>query len=158
MEAELTGIELSAGRADDIEALRETDRQCFGHTWTATQYANILADPRSVVLVVRHHGRPVGHGWLQINDDGGYIPTIGLLPPYRGRGLGGRLLDSLLEAGRRRGVRSVTLEVRVAGKAARRLYLSRGFVVIGMRRGLYTNPVDDALVMRWEAPDDASQS
>jgi [ribosomal protein S18]-alanine N-acetyltransferase len=44
----------------------------------------------------------------------------------------------------------VWLEVRPSNAAARRLYESRGFQLIGRRRGYYRAPVEDALVMRRE--------
>lgn len=141
-------IVIERARDEDVEALRAVDLECFGYTWTARQYAGVVVDPNSVLLVVRDGARVVGHGWLQIGDDGGYIPTIGLLEAYRARGLGGRLLDALLEAGRRRGVTSVSLEVRANAEVARRLYVSRGFRLLGVRRGLYRSPLDDGLVMR----------
>ena len=50
------------------------------------------------------------------------------------------------------GSRRATLEVRHSNDAARRLYGGFGFVVAGVRRGYYTNPIEDALVLCRDEP------
>lgn len=135
---------------DDADALRQVDLECFGHAWTRGQYAGITRDPDSLLLLARADGKVVGDAWLQVHGSQAYIPTIGLLPAWRGRGLGGRLLDLLIAAARERGASRVTLEVRSRNEVAIRLYMSRGFTAIGRRKGLYSSPPDDALVMHLE--------
>jgi ribosomal-protein-alanine N-acetyltransferase len=44
------------------------------------------------------------------------------------------------------------LEVRTSNEPAKRLYLSRKFHQIGLRRAYYRDPIEDALVLRWDAP------
>ncbi|MDO4888263.1 MAG: GNAT family N-acetyltransferase [Actinomycetaceae bacterium] len=74
------------------------------------------------------------------------VLTIGVAPSHRGQGLGGLLLDELLSLAAADGAEEVFLEVRSRGEVARRLYESRGFVTVGLRRGYYRD--DDALIMR----------
>jgi len=45
------------------------------------------------------------------------------------------------------GARRATLEVRHSNEPAQRLYERFGFTVAGIRRGYYTNPAEDALVL-----------
>lgn len=59
---------------------------------------------------------------------------------YRRRGLGRRLLETALEG-------TVFLEVREGNAGAIELYSTLGFAVAGRRRGYYTGPTEDALVM-----------
>lgn len=74
------------------------------------------------------------------------ILTIGVAESWRGRGLGGRLLDELVSAAVREGAETVFLEVRSRSEGARALYEGRGFVPVGLRSRYYRD--DDALVMR----------
>jgi ribosomal-protein-alanine N-acetyltransferase len=60
----------------------------------------------------------------------------------------GQVLDEALRLGARR----ATLEVRASNGAARGLYERLGFHVAGVRRNYYTSPVEDALILWWEAP------
>lgn len=63
----------------------------------------------------------------------------------RRRGLGGLLLDDLLQS--LSVDATVVLEVRRGNEAAIALYSSRGFNMVGVRRGYYGNGGEDALVM-----------
>jgi RimJ/RimL family protein N-acetyltransferase len=62
------------------------------------------------------------------------ILGIGLLPDYRGRGIGRRLLAAAIEDARRSGLERIELNVYERNLRARRLYESMGFVVEGARR------------------------
>ena len=53
----------------------------------------------------------------------------------------------MLEEGARLGASRATLEVRRSNDPARMLYERFGFSVAGVRRGYYSNPVEDALVL-----------
>ncbi|HYM33268.1 MAG TPA: GNAT family N-acetyltransferase [Candidatus Cybelea sp.] len=59
---------------------------------------------------------------------------IGLLPEMRGRGIGRRLLSATIDAARRFGLERIELDVFASNERARRLYLSLGFEVEGVRR------------------------
>jgi len=52
-------------------------------------------------------------------------------------------------------MRRATLEVRRSNLAARHLYDRFGFLVAGVRKGYYSNPVEDALVLWREEPPSA---
>ena len=69
-----------------------------------------------------------------------------------------RKLDRAIEDARANGVRSVDLEVRRSNDGARRLYLGAGFSIVGVRRGYYSRPREDAIHLRRDliGEDDAS--
>jgi ribosomal protein S18 acetylase RimI-like enzyme len=73
---------------------------------------------------------------------------MGLLAPWRRRGLGAALLETTLATCRARGITRVELEVYASNAAARRLYESHGFVVEGVKRGArLLDGVEDDLVL-----------
>ena len=76
------------------------------------------------------------------------ILTLGVAEAARGQGIGGELLDELLEIAWAGGAEQVFLEVRTgeAGAAARHLYGTRGFEIVGERPNYYHG--EDALIMR----------
>jgi RimJ/RimL family protein N-acetyltransferase len=82
---------------------------------------------------------------------------MGLLPDYRGRGLGETLLRRIVEAGWRYGFTRIELAVYVHNERARRLYERVGFAVEGVKRrsaridGRYY----DSTMMSLLAPDPA---
>jgi RimJ/RimL family protein N-acetyltransferase len=77
---------------------------------------------------------------------------MGLLPPFRGQGIGGRLIATALDAARRFGLSRVELTVREDNANAIALYKKIGFVAEGVQRhafrvdGEYKNLVMMALL------------
>ena len=55
---------------------------------------------------------------------------------------------------RGRGLETVFLEVRSRNTAAINLYTAYGFKRVGVRKGYYKNPDDDAVIMLKAHPDD----
>ena len=74
---------------------------------------------------------------------------MGLLPAYRGRGLGRRLLTSALEAAARAGLVRIELEVYASNKPAIALYRAAGFREEGRKVGAreLDGRTDDLLIM-----------
>ncbi len=95
--------------------------------------------------------RRIGAAWLRRfgPDEPGYgfvagdIPelSIGVVAGWRWRGVGGRLVDALLEAARERGIAAVSLSVERANPAVA-LYRSRGFEEVAGDAGAITMLVD----------------
>ncbi len=121
--------------------------------WPQSVYLTVLdpaATPHRIVLVASA---------AQAKDLQGFI-VASLLPPQaeletiaveadcQRQGLGRRLFDALAAELRETGVHDVTLEVRASNHAALGFYRSLGFGRTGIRRGYYTEPVDDAVLMR----------
>lgn len=100
-------------------------------------------DRSSMVLVVQLLAvTPAGSvvGWCDIvrNQNDGFRHVgrlgMGLLPDYRGRGLGKRLAIETIRAARGRGVERIELEVFASNATAIALYRRPGFVTEGVRR------------------------
>ena len=89
----------------------------------------------------------VGYLVLWFVTDEGELADLAVDPEYRGRGVGGFLVGRAVDRARARGVRSLFLEVRESNEGALSLYRSRGFHVISVRKGYYSKPREDALVM-----------
>ena len=68
--------------------------------------------------------------------EAGYLISMWVAPEARLRGIGGALVDEVIEWARRRGFRRLFLTVGEANLAARALYVSRGFVETGATRTL----------------------
>jgi RimJ/RimL family protein N-acetyltransferase len=123
------------------------DRHRRGQYWLEG-----LADPTVCTLVVLDAapGRVVGQGTVHVARYGVAELGMNLAADVRGRGLGGQLLDALLDAARARGAHKAELQVWPHNAPAVRLYLSRGFVVEGRIRAHYrraSGQVWDAILM-----------
>ena len=77
---------------------------------------------------------------------------MGLLPAFRGRGLGEALLRAVLDAARAKGIERAELEVYASNTAALRLYWRVGFVEEGRKldsRRLDGERYDNVLMVKW---------
>ncbi len=74
---------------------------------------------------------------------------MGVLASHRGRGLGRRLMEAMLEGAERTGLTRVELEVWASNVAAIRLYRAMGFEVEGRRRSarFLDDSWDDLVIM-----------
>ncbi len=112
-------------------------------TWAVrgALYAELLAKPDTVLLLAEVDGRLIGYGLAHVMAVGdtwlpdtwatgariGEIESLAVLPEYRGRGVGTRLLDALEHELDNDGVRDLVLGVLPGNAAAIRLYERRGY-------------------------------
>lgn len=97
----------------------------------------------------------VGYAGITLGPDAD-VMTIGVLPAWRGRGVGARLLADLLATADATGSERIFLEVRASNDAAQGLYRRYGFETIGYIRNYFRHPREDAVTMLRERPEDAS--
>lgn len=111
----------------------------FDRAVRAERWLSGLADPAGVSLVVEDAatGRIIGNGMVRVAPYRVAELGMALAFPARGRGIGGRLLDALVEAARGLGAHKIELQVWPHNEPALRLYLSRGFEVEGRLRRHY---------------------
>jgi ribosomal protein S18 acetylase RimI-like enzyme len=120
----------------------DAEREAFLEQQFAAQsahYARVHGDAAySVVLV---DGAPAGRLIVasDASDDEVQVVDVALLPAFRGRGVGRRLLEPVLAAAQATG-RPVGIHVERTN-AARRLYERLGFVVVGDDGGVYLKMV-----------------
>ncbi len=116
----------------------------FPHdAWDAATLAGFLTQPGVFGLIDSRGGFVLA----RLAADEAEILTIAVLPEARRQGVGGTLLQALLDEAARRGARAMFLEVSTANLAAGRLYERNGFVQVGLRARYYDDGYD-ARVMR----------
>ena len=76
------------------------------------------------------------------------LETIAVAAANRRQGLGQKLFRSLAAKLQAAGVSELLLEVRASNRPALAFYQTLGFVRTGLRPGYYTDPIEDALLMR----------
>lgn len=75
------------------------------------------------------------------------ILNLAVAPAWRRRGIGRRLIETVLEGAVSAGAGRVFLEVRESNAGARAFYVRLGFAEAGRRPRYYQHPADDALVL-----------
>lgn len=133
----------------DVAAL---EKLCFSAPWSQSSVASELDNELSLWLVATDGQQVLGYVGSQCVLDEADMMNLAVLPETRRAGLGKALVLSLIDALRGRGIRSLTLEVRVSNAVAINLYTELGFQEVGRRPKYYFNPREDALILRkeWE--------
>ena len=134
---------------DQIDEVLAVEQASFTNPWTREMYVSELGNHGvSFCFIARSPAAGVigfCSFWRVLEEL--HINNLAVLPEFRRLGVGASLLARVLQEGTALGARRATLEVRRSNEAARLLYERFGFTVAGVRRGYYTNPVEDALIL-----------
>jgi [ribosomal protein S18]-alanine N-acetyltransferase len=153
-------MSLRDARSGDIDAILEIERASFPDPpWSRHSFVALLDNPR-VSFTVASTENPqsaggaadivLGYVVTWIVADEAEIANLAVRPDRRRMGIGRMLLEASISAALSRGAESVYLDVRESNVAARALYEARGFAAVGRRVKYYRNPIEDALVLRWQ--------
>lgn len=128
----------------DLDRLYDIETECFkNEAFTKAQIAELLRDYNSIGLVARVNGQIVGFAIGTIYVDGkvfqGHICTIEVLPVFRRRGIGEKLLDETEKIFKQKKVKTSALEVRQDNIAAIALYKKSGYETIRKLKNYYGN-------------------
>lgn len=87
------------------------------------------------------------------------IYNIAVARRFRRHGIGGDLLRNVIWSAKKRHAASVWLEVRDSNESAIEFYLKNGFRRIYQRKNFYSNPLENAVVMKKNlSPEDVGQT
>lgn len=141
-----------AATEDDLCAVLSIERVSFGDAWTRGMFAWHLRPSSTEFFLVACDAEQsvVGYAIARAVDSESELFSIAVQPTRRGEGIGSALLDTVMHACASAAAAEMWLEVRASNDDALRLYLSRGFLAVGQRKGYYHSPREDALVLRGE--------
>ena len=132
---------------DDLEQVMEIERELFHVPWTREGFFTFLTREDAMFLVVEEKEQILGYCGLLMVLDEGDITNVAVRRDRQKEGIGNFLMESLIRLAAERGVTTIHLEVRVGNDRAIRLYERNGFTRDGIRKGYYSDPTEDALLM-----------
>jgi len=136
-------------RLGDVDAVMAIEKVSFRSPMTAQLLLEEMGREWAYVDVVRDRlGRNVvafTNYWVVADEV--HLLNLATRPEERRAGHASRLLAHIIEVGRTRSCRFVTLEVRRSNAAAARLYRRFGFRAVGVRPNYYAEDQEDAIVM-----------
>ncbi len=148
---------IRALREVDLSRVIEIERECFSTPWKEATFRGLMKRSDTDLLVAEAaDGWIAGYAACWTVIDQAELGNVAVSPSARGSGMGGALVDAVVDRIQGRGALECYLEVRESNEAAQSLYRQRGFVVVGRRPRYYSLPTEDALVMRLRVGDLAS--
>jgi ribosomal-protein-alanine N-acetyltransferase len=122
----------------DIQAVVEIENLSFKFP----KPESVFREDEHKYLVAKEEGKVVGYIGIERILDEVHIINMAVHPDYRGKGIGKRLMQHVLND-----EEVFFLEVRVSNETAQKVYERFGFKVISLRKGYYADG-EDAYVMR----------
>ncbi len=135
-------------RESDLDAVHAIEFGANAFPWSRNIFSDCLRAGHACSVLVRE-GVVDAFGILEVRGVESRVLNLCVRRPVQGQGLGRMLLVSIIDAARGRGADTLTLEVRVTNRSARRLYRSLGFHEVGLRPGYYpaARGREDALIL-----------
>jgi ribosomal-protein-alanine N-acetyltransferase len=145
-------LALRRARAEDVSRIMEIEKEGFLHPWSRELIERELGHAWSQLLLACEAGpegeeRVLGYIVFWLVHDEVHVLNVATSLEARRRGVGRALMAAAEEAGKARGARVSTLEVRRSNVAALALYRAIGYRQVGIRPNYYAEEQEDAIVM-----------
>ena len=135
----------------EVEHLKEVhkiEEDCFAIPWSEKSfYDELTKNKLAIYVVAKYNNEVVGYGgmWHVITE--GHITNIAVKKEYRQKGIGSKIINSLINIAKEKEMIGITLEVRVSNKNALSIYKKNGFMIEGIRKEYYDDNKEDAIIM-----------
>ena len=140
-------LPMSIGQLDTVMAIESV---AYEFPWTRGNFVDSLASGYAAQVLYAESGEMLGYYVAMAGVDEMHLLNLTVAPAGQHRGHARFMLDDLVAVCVRRGAHQLWLEVRESNARARAVYLRRGFVHVGVRRGYYPAAQgrrEDAVVM-----------
>ena len=137
-------------RERDLPFVMAIERLSFPNPWKESSFRGEIANLHISypnVIIYRPQDKVIGYIIFWLVADEAQISNLAVHPDFKRLGIGDTILKQVLTTMRRMQAKQVILEVRPSNLSARTLYEKNGFTLLGIRRGYYQDPPEDALVM-----------
>lgn len=122
-------IRLRKAEREDLEAVISMSQAIFhdspddARSWALRAFES----KDRVQYIALLENQPVGMASVYTEEGEAWIFGLGILPGYQGKGLGGEMLDQLIERTKSMGIQNIAIEVDSTNESAFRLYTKHGF-------------------------------
>ena len=131
----------------DVGSVHAIEQATFAKPWKREDFVREMTVNKCArYLVAEEAGEIVGFAGAWIVLDEAHITNIAVEESRRGRGIGRKLTEALLQYAANLGVCYATLEVRRGNQRAQKLYQSLGFEYVGVRKRYYADNGEDAFL------------
>lgn len=130
----------------DLNSLRHIEQVCFPKdAWPLWDLIGVLTFPNVIRLKAMRDDKMIGFAAVDLrpSEQTAWIATIGVLPEYRGRGIGRQLMQACEQQVT---LKSIRLNVRASNHVAIQLYQDLGYIKIGVWPSYYSDG-EEALIM-----------
>ena len=138
----------------DLEYVLHIEEASCAPQWTRKMFLDDLeGNPFASLFVCRKAERIVGHvcSWMIFEEL--HIMNVAVSPDHRRCGIARAMITHAFRHAYAKGAHSARLEVRASNTPAIACYSRLGFHMIACRERYYSNPVEDAIMMKRDTLD-----
>lgn len=132
----------------ELEQIAGLEREIFSDAWSRKGLLDTFRQSGAVIFGVWEEREFAGYAILYFVLDEGEIPRIAVKEAFRRRGAASILFQKILEFCQKKGIDTLFLEVRESNAPALNFYRKCGFKENGIRKNFYTNPSEDAILLK----------
>ena len=131
----------------DLPQAAAIEKEAITPPWSEQAFRESLGLEHTILLAAIQDGQVAGYCVCYQSFEEGEITNVAVKKELRGQGIAGKLLEKLCSYGKERGLERYILEVRADNEPAIHLYERSGFTRVGIRKGFYEQPMEDAVIM-----------
>ena len=133
----------------DIDGVLKIEQEAFSLPWTRDAFVQeMTTNLHAYYLVAEDQSQQiVGFCGMWLVMDESHITNVAVTEQVKGQGIGEGLMREAIRVAKENGAVLMTLEVRVSNTIAQNLYRKLDFQNGGIRKGYYSDNLEDALVM-----------
>ena len=143
-------MEISTMILDDLEQMKDTLYSDFDNFWSYNVLKQELENKNTTYVIAKENNQIVGFAGISVCFDEATLNNIVVKKSCRGRGIGGELLETLIELCADLNMKSLTLEVNSLNTPAINLYEKFGFKNLGIRKKYYNNSQDAIIMTKYD--------
>ena len=141
-------FEITRLSEENSAAVAEIEKLCFSKPWSEATVASEIKSGFSDFFGAFSEEELAGYIGGRTIAGETEIFNVAVAPKFRRKGIAKTLIEKFIETVRKKDTQVIFLEVRSSNLAAITLYEKCGFVFCGLRKDYYTDPKENALLMR----------
>lgn len=141
------GIIIRQAVQNDLDKICVIENESFSVPWSREAFKQCLESIYRT-YVATYADEVVGYVVLMMAEPEAEVLNIAVSKENRKHGIGEKLMDYSIDICKDRSIWDIFLEVRESNTAARQLYQKKGFVDLDIRRDYYSEPKEDAMIMK----------
>jgi len=131
-----------------VDEIYKIECESFSDPWSKDSILCEITHKNTICYVaINDLHNLMGYATMTHVIDEGQISNIAVAKEYHRQGIGSLLIEALRAEALRRDMIGLTLEVRTSNRPAIALYEKYGFAAEGVRKGFYSNPKEDGIIM-----------
>ena len=143
-------MEITEMTLTDLEQMKNTLYSDFDNFWSYNVLKQELENENTTYVIAKENSDVVGFAGISICFDEATLNNIVVKKSCRGRGIGGELLESLIDICGDLNAKTLTLEVDASNEPAIHLYEKFGFKNLGIRKKYYNNSRDAYIMTKYD--------